>query len=158
MQHDTPHPEIFLFVSRTQWALQHSIMASGVSGTVIRSRLDSTYPMDGRYPAMEFMDRPGISRATSKYLTWLRIKGAVWECHFVSFSNIQKHVTWKCYISAVLSWTTWFAALSVANTIATLNFCCQSPTSTTKVYDKTRFGSSPTQLLIQYEPTSPGFM
>lgn len=52
--------------SKTPWASQRSITASGVSGTATRSRSDSTSPTDGRYPAMESTDRPGISRATSK--------------------------------------------------------------------------------------------
>lgn len=56
-----------LYDSKTPWALQHSITASGASGMATRSRSDSTSPTDGRYPAMASTDRPGISRATSKF-------------------------------------------------------------------------------------------
>lgn len=58
--------------SRTPWASQRSITASGASGTATRSSSDSTSPTDGRYPAMASTDRPGISRATSKFRDQVR--------------------------------------------------------------------------------------
>lgn len=80
-------PKILLCVSRTRWASQRSLTVSGVSGTVTRSRLVSMCPMDGRCRAMESMGRPGISRATSEYKEWFRIKetarDATWQNIFL---------------------------------------------------------------------------
>lgn len=112
---------ILPYVSRTQWASQRSLTVSGVSGTATRSRLVSMCPMDGKYRAMGSMDRPGISRATSEYQRWPRIKAAVWEWTwqnvFVSLSDMLNISLANLVFPP--PWTCLLLVLPVANTMAT---------------------------------------